>query len=153
MFLKIRGVFVKFNSYYLSKYSVIISCRYYNSIFEKQLLESTEIDPTEIFEMKAQQEVDGDSKELYMKMDQEILELFSGDEDDENKLLKLSSQMTPLAGFDGVFKKLGQPGEGALPPEDSIVTIHYNGYIQDEMTYEIKSFDSSFLRGKPKSFM
>jgi FKBP-type peptidyl-prolyl cis-trans isomerase len=103
--------------------------------------------------MKAQQEVDGDSKELYMKMDQEILELFSGDEDDENKLLKLSSQMTPLAGFDGVFKKLGQPGEGALPPEDSIVTIHYNGYIQDEITNEIKSFDSSFLRGKPKSFM
>jgi hypothetical protein len=126
---------------------------YYNSIFEKQLLESTEIDPSEIFEMKAKQEVDGESKELLMKMDQEILELFSGDEDEENKLLKLSSQMTPLPGFDGIFKKLGQPGEGAFPPEDSIVTIHYNGYIQDEISNEIKSFDSTILRGNPKSFM
>ncbi|KAI9554029.1 hypothetical protein GHT06_019301 [Daphnia sinensis] len=123
------------------------------SIFEKQLLESTEIDPSEIFEMKAKQEVDGESKELSMKMDQQILEYFGGDEDEENKLLKLSSQMTPLPGFEGIFKKLGQAGEGGFPPIDSIVTIHYNGYLQDEVSNEIVSFDSSFLRGKPKSFM
>lgn len=124
-----------------------------NSIFEKQLLESTEIDPSEIFEMKAKQEVDGESKELSMKMDQQILEYFGGDEDEENKLLKLSSQMTPLPGIEGIFKKLGQAGEGGFPPIDSIVTIHYNGYLQDEVSNEIVSFDSSFLRGKPKSFM
>lgn len=88
-----------------------------------------------------------------MKMDQQILDCFAGDEDEDNKLLKLSSQMTPLPGTEGIFKKLGQAGEGGFPPVDSIVTIHYNGYLQDEISNELKSFDSTFLRGKPKSFM
>lgn len=124
------------------------------SVFEKQLLESTEIDPSEIFEITPTQEVDGEVKELYSKMDQEVLEYFIDGEDEENKLLKLATQMmTPLTGIDGVFKKLCKPGEGSHPPENSIVTIHYNAYLQDEISNQIKSFDSTFLRGKPKSFM
>ena len=87
-------------------------------------------------------------------MDQQIFDLFTGDDDEENKLLVLSSQMTPLPGIEGIFKNLCQAGdEGCCPPDDSIVTIHYNGYIQDGITNQIKSFDSTFLRGKPKSFM
>lgn len=87
-------------------------------------------------------------------MDQKILEYFTGDADEENKLLKLATQMmTPLPGVDGVFKKLCHPGEGNFPPENSIVTIHYSGYIQDDISNQVKSFDCTFLRGKPKSFM
>lgn len=87
-------------------------------------------------------------------MDQDILDYFVGDEEEENKLLKLANQMmTPLPGIDGVFKKLCQSGEGSNPPENSIVTLHYNAYVQDEISNQIKSFDSTFLRGKPKSFM
>lgn len=122
-------------------------------MFEKQLLESTEINPDEIFDVKPVQEVEGEVQDLHNKMDLQILEYFANDEDEEHKLMKLSAQMTPVQGIDGLFKKLGQPGEGVCPPDDSVVTIHYNGYVQDEITNQIKSFDSTFLRGKSKSFM
>lgn len=128
---------------------LLFSCR----LFEKQLLESTEINPEEIFEVKPVQEVEGEVRDLYNKMDQQILECFDVDEDEDNKIMKLSLKMTPVPGIDGLFKKLCQPGEGICPPEDSIVTIHYNGYVQDDISNQIKSFDSTFLRGKAKSFM
>lgn len=102
--------------------------------------------------MKARQENEGDYKDLSCKMDLLVLDL-PVDDDEENKLKRLCSQMTPVPGCNGVFKKLSQPGTGSCPPLDSIVTIHYNGYIQDEISNQVKSFDSTILRGKPKSFM
>lgn len=87
-------------------------------------------------------------------MDQQILDCVNCDDDeDDNKLLKLSNQMSPLPDCEEVFKKLSSPGEGSCPPEGSIVTIHYNGYVQDEITNQVKSYDSTVLRGKPMTFM
>lgn len=103
--------------------------------------------------MQSCQEVEGETKKLYAEMEQQILECLNCEEDDEDKLLKMSQRMTPLPGGVGVFKNLVQAGEGSCPPVDSIVTIHYNGYIQDEISNQVKSFDSTFLRGKPKTFM
>jgi len=124
-----------------------------HSTFEKQLLDSTEIDPTEIFDFKMPQEVEGDAKKLCNLMDAQILDCINCDDEDENKLQKLSGQMTALPGFDGVFKKLTSAGEGLCPPDGSIVTVHYNGYVQDEISHQVKSYDSTVLRGKPMTFM
>jgi len=119
-------------------------------------LESTEIDPSEVFEIESKQENVGDYQELDNKMDLLVLDLpggGDGEDDDENKLLTLSAQMTPVLNCDGIFKKITKTGQGACPPPDSIVTVHFNAYIQDDINNQIKSFDSTVLRGNPKSFM
>ncbi len=89
-------------------------------------------------------------------MDLLVLELpdtVDDENEDENKLLTLSAQMSPIPGCDGIFKNVTKSGQGACPPPDSVVTIHFEAYIQDEVSNQIKSFDSTFLRGKPTSFM
>ena len=116
-------------------------------------MDSTEIDPNEIFDFKLPQENEGETKRLHNLMDEQILDCVNVDDEDGNKLLKLSSYMTPLPDCEGVFKKLSSPGEGFCPPYDSIVTIHYNGYVQDEASNQVKSYDSTVLRGKPLTYM
>lgn len=129
--------------------------KFFKSLFERQLLESNgTFDPADIFELETCQENEDEIKDLNNKMDLRILELPDEEGNDEdNKLQKLSSQMTPIPGCDGVFKKLCQSGQGSLPPIDSVVTIHFDGYLQDEISNQIKSFDSTILRGKPHTFM
>lgn len=87
-------------------------------------------------------------------MDLLVLELPDVDSENEyeNKLLSLSAQMSPIPECNGIFKKITQPGQGACPPPNSVVTIHFEAYIQDEINNQIKSFDSTLLRGKPVSF-
>lgn len=42
---------------------------------------------------------------------------------------------------------------GEKPPLDSVVTVNYNAYVEDEASGEIVSFDSTVLRGKAMSFV
>lgn len=118
-----------------------------------------DFDPENFFDIKQNGQIYRDHKELSSKMDLEILEVDAenneeeNEENEPNRLKKLAEKMTPVEGCEGVYKKLSRPGEGGCPPENSIVTIHYNGYVQDEISGQIISFDSSVLRAKPQTFM
>ena len=124
--------------------------------FEEELLRDTrDIKPEEIFEIPTAQENEGEGDvDLMIKMEQLVLELPAPGDDDENRLMMLAREhMTPLAGVEGVYKRICKSGHGRMPPPDSIVTVHYNAYLEDELSSEVKPFDSTVLRGQPFSFM
>jgi len=122
-------------------------------MFQKQLLDVAEIDPNSIFEVCPTQENEGDKHALMMAMAQQTIPL-PNENIEGDKLVYLSKSMEPVSGYkDGVYKKVIVDGVGTCPPVDSIVTIHYNAYVEDESSGEIISFDSTVLRGKTRTFM
>ena len=122
-------------------------------MFQKQLLDVAEIYPNTIFEVTYSQENEGDQQALMMAMEQQTIPLPS-EEIEGDKLVFLSKSMEPVPGYvDGIYKKLIVDGVGNCPPVDSIVTVHYNAYVEDESSGEIISFDSTVLRGKTRTFL
>lgn len=126
-------------------------------LFEKQILEDGVLDPSQIFEMKPVQEVEGETaEELAAKMESEALELpddISLDDEETNALEKLAAKMTPLPEEERIKKRLCKQGEGSCPPIGAFVTIHYNGYNFDEISNQVVPYDSTVLRNKPQSFV
>jgi len=125
--------------------------------FKEELLKSPqEINHEQIFEFPTTQENDGEShNDMMIKMDQMTLDIPLSDIiEGENHLLKIAEEhMIPLPDNPGIFKRICRKGEGKNPQLDSIVTIHYNAYLEDEISSQIKPFDSTVLRGRPFSFM
>ena len=121
-------------------------------MFQDQFLGVNEIDPNALFELPTIQENEGDQQALMLEMEQQTIPL-PNEEIEGNKMIYLSKSMEPLEGYNGIFKKLAVKGTGPCPTIDSIVTVHYNAYAEDEASGEIVSFDSTILRGKTKSFM
>ena len=122
-------------------------------MFQKQLLDVAEIDPNTIFEVTSSQENEGDQQALMMAMEQQTIPLPS-EEIEGDKLVFLSKSMESVPGYvDGIYKKVIVEGVGNCPPVDSIVTVHYNAYVEDEFSGEIISFDSTVLRGKTRTFL
>lgn len=126
-------------------------------MFKENLLKGPQdINPEEIFEFPTAEEKEVDSNnDMIIKMEQMTLDVLLPDlEEGESLLLKLAEkQMTVLPNFPGVFKRICRNGEGRMPPLDSLVTVHYNAYLEDEISNQVKPFDSTVLRGKPFSFM
>jgi len=127
------------------------------TMFKENLLKGPQdINPEEIFEFPTAEEKEVDSNnDMIIKMEQMTLDVLLPDlEEGESLLLKLAEkQMTVLPNFPGVFKRICRNGEGRMPPLDSLVTVHYNAYLEDEISNQVKPFDSTVLRGKPFSFM
>ena len=112
-----------------------------------------EINPEEIFEFQACQEDEGD-EDLELKMDQLVLDVPLLEGEEGNRILRLAEEkMTPLPGVTGIFKRVCHGGEGPTPSVDSIATIHYNAYVEDEISNQIKPFDSTVLRDRPMTFV
>jgi len=73
------------------------------------------------------------------------------DEDDTeqgsfaNPFQKIASKMINLTEDGKVKKKLIRAGSGCLVPENAVVTVHYNAYVE----YDDEPYDSTWLRGYP----
>lgn len=73
------------------------------------------------------------------------------DEDDAelgsfaNPFQKIASKMINLTEDGKVKKKLIRAGSGSTVPENAVVTVHYNAYVE----YDDEPYDSTWLRGYP----
>jgi len=125
------------------------------TIFQEELLKGPK-EVEEIFEFPVIQENEGNNNnEMIIKMEQITLDVPLPDvEEGESQLLKFAlEQMTSMAGVPGLYKRICRNGEGRMPPPNSIVTVHYNAYLEDEFSTQVKPFDSTVLRGQPLLFM
>ena len=95
-----------------------------------------EIDPTKLFEMPSVQQNEGDEQAMHLKLEQQVVEAPYDDQYNGSSIQFLTSSMTEL-GDTGIFKKIQVQGVGLCPPEDAIVTIHYNASVEDEASYII----------------